>query len=566
MSTISLPVPASGVAALLNEIGQRMDLCGESPFKSRSYFSAAENLFTHPVPLDQVVTQGKLKTIPGVGEAIAEKIIKLHKTGTHPTLEFLRSQHPPGVLDLLKIPGLGPKKAAALYQSLKISSLAELEAACKEDKLAKEKGFGAKLQAKILESIDFNKKNHGLMKMDAGHGRAAALSAIVKGANPSIQSILIAGDVRRGCEVCGVVELVAQIDDSVAVLESTEDYRITTATTKNLGAALLFATGSENHLAALREIAHSKGLDLTPNGLKRGFEELPATTEAEIYAALDLPEIPPELREGRGEIGRAKAGLLPRLIELKDLRGIMHCHTVYSDGSNTLDEMAEATRKLGQEYFGVCDHSQSAAYAGGLRVEKVRSQHVLADELNQAYAGKGFKIFKGIESDILEVGELDYPDDVLDSFDFIVASVHSRFQLDRKAQTARIVNAVSNPRTTILGHATGRLLLTREPYEVDMEAVLKACADHGVAVEINADPHRLDLDWRLHQRALELGCLLAINPDAHDTKGLLNQKWGVIAARKGGVEARHVLNCLNLAEIEQHFEKRKAAARSRSSR
>ncbi len=563
MSESVLPVSAQGVAALLNEIGQRMELGGESPFKSRTYFSAAENLLAHSVPLAQVVAQGKLKSISGVGEGIAEKIIKLHKTGTHPTLEFLREQFPAGVLDLMKIPGLGPKKAAALYQSLKIASLADLEAACLAEKLAAEKGFGAKLQAKILESLAFQKRNEGLVKINVGHTRAFASSRALRGRHPSIKDVIPAGDVRRGCEVCGPVDLVVVMDDETAdaVLESSAEFRVTISPSKSLGAALLFATGTDGHVSTLRALAHAKGIELTPESMRRGTDELPCSTEAEIYAALGLHFIEPELREGRGEIERAKLSACPRLIEDKDLRGILHCHTVFSDGANTLDEMAEATRKLGFEYFGVCDHSQSAAYAGGMRIEKVRAQHALADELNRGYHGKRFRVFKGVESDILEDGALDYPAEQLDAFDFIVASVHSRFQLDRAAQTARIINAVSNPHTTILGHATGRLLLQREPYDVDVEAVLQACGEHGVAVEINADPHRLDLDWRWHQRALELGCMLAINPDAHDTAGLLNQKWGVINARKGGVEAKHVLNCMDLAGIEKHFEKRKQAAR-----
>jgi DNA polymerase (family 10) len=245
------------------------------------------------------------------------------------------------------------------------------------------------------------------------------------------------------------------------------------------------------------------------------------------------------------------------LIEQQDLKGILHCHTSFSDGSNTLDEMAEATRKLGMQYFGVCDHSQSAAYAGGMRFEKVRAQHQMADKLNQDYETQRFRIFKGVESDILEGGALDYIDAQLAEFDFIVASVHSRFQLGNAEQTARIVNAVRNPHTTILGHATGRLLLQREGYDVDLDEILKACAEHGVAVEINADPHRLDLDWRWHARALELGCMLSINPDAHDTGGLLNQKWGVIVARKGGVPAERVLNCMDLSEFEKHLAERK---------
>ncbi len=562
MPNPQLPLSAEAIAALLNEIGLRMEFGGESPFKARAYYSAAESLHAMAAELPALIAQGKLKTIPGVGEAIAEKILKLHKTGTHPMLEYLRSQYPAGVLDLMKISGLGPKKAAQLYQSLGIDSLTSLENACMAGQLAKEKGFGPKVQSKILEGIAFEKKNTGLYKIDAAHTRAHAACQALKDRYPSFKDVLAAGDVRRGCEVSGAADLVAVIDASGAdePVEMERDIRVVTTPRARLGAALLFATGNAEHLAALHERATSRGLALTPDGLQRGNEELPCASEAEIYEALGLAYIEPELREGRDEIERAERGALPRLIKDADLRGILHCHTNFSDGSNTLEEMAEATRTLGMGYFGVCDHSQSAAYAGGMKFEKVLVQHTLADELNAGYEGKHFRIFKGVESDILEDGALDYPPQQLAQFDFVVASVHSRFQLDKAAQTARIVNAVKNPRTTILGHPTGRLLLQRGPYEVDLDAVLKACADHGVAVEINADPHRLDLDWRWHARALELGCTLAINPDAHDTAGLPNQKWGVVVARKGGVPAERVLNCLALSEIAKHFEARKAKA------
>ncbi|HLX62109.1 MAG TPA: PHP domain-containing protein [Planctomycetota bacterium] len=553
-----LPLPLHSVAALLDEIGKRMELVGESPFKIRAYYVAAENLVLITTPLEELIAKGKLKEIPGVGEAIAEKIIKLHKTGTHPTLEFLREQFPAGVLDLLKIPGLGPKKAAALYQSLKISSLAELESACRDGLLAKEKGFGAKFQDKILEGLAFERKNVGLLRIDAAHDRARAACEALKSRVPSFKEVLAAGSVRRACEVVGGLDLVAVCDsEPPEPLESSADISVTIALPERLGTALLFVTGNSEHVNALRSRATARGLELTPEGLRRGSEELPCADEAEIYAALGLPYIEPELREGLGEIERAERSAQPRLIEESDLRGILHCHTDFSDGSNTLVQMAETVRKLGQQYFGVCDHSQSAAYARGMRFEKVRAQHQLADDLNRQYEGKRFRILKGIESDILEHGELDYSDEQLPQFDFIVASVHSRFQLSKKDQTARIVNAVKNPFTTILGHPTGRLLLQRESYEVDVDEILKACAEHGVAVEINADPHRLDLDWRWHGRALELGCMLSINPDAHDTGGFLNQKWGVLIARKGGVPAERVLNCLDLPAIDKHFAERR---------
>jgi DNA polymerase (family 10) len=271
-------------------------------------------------------------------------------------------------------------------------------------------------------------------------------------------------------------------------------------------------------------------------------------TEKDIYAGLGLPLIEPELREGRDEVQRAAARSLARLVRASDLRGLLHCHTDFSDGGHTLKEMAEATRERGYSYFGVADHSQSARYARGLKPEEVESQHALADTLNRRF-GDEFRIFKGIESDILGDGSLDYPEEILSRFDFVVASVHSRFRLDAEAQTARIIRAVANPHTTILGHMTGRLLLRRPGYEIDVEAILRACARHEVAVEVNANPHRLDLDWRWLQRAVELGCMISINPDAHSIDELDLTHWGVLMARKGMVPKERVLNCMSLAAL-----------------
>lgn len=554
----SLPLNAARVADLLREIGTRLEFDNESPFKVRAYYVAADNLLAQSVTLEQLVATGKLKSVPGVGEAIAEKILKLHRTGSHPTLDYLREKVPAGVLDLVRIPGVGPKKAITLYSELQISTLDTLDEACRAGKLAEVKGFGAKLQAKIIEGIALIRSSSGLCRMDQGHQRAHAARQALQDRFPSLKEVQVGGVVRRGCETCGQIVLAARYDGLPPDgLESSDEIRIFDAPTERFGAALLFATGSDAHLAALRTLAQLKGFSLSATGLVRGGDAIPCPTEEAIYTALDLPYIEPELREGRGEIEFAAHNKLPRLIQDSDLRGILHCHTAFTDGSNTLEEMAHAARKLGAQYFGVCDHSQSAAYAGGMKFEKVKIQHALADALNAAFEGKNFRIFKGIESDILKDGALDYPPEQLATFDFVVASVHSLFTLSKADQTARVIRAVENPFTTILGHPTGRLLLQRQPYEIDIDAVLKACAAKGVAVEINADPHRLDLDWRHHQRALELGCLLSINPDAHDTASLDLQKWGVKVARKGGVPADRVLNCLDLPAITRHFASRR---------
>jgi DNA polymerase (family 10) len=324
---------------------------------------------------------------------------------------------------------------------------------------------------------------------------------------------------------------------------------------KHFGATLLQATGSAAHLDQLRSLAKGKGMRLEADGLHKGGRVIGAKEE-DIYRALDLPFIEPELREGRGEIERALNGKLPKLVTDKDLHGILHCHTDASDGTETLETVAKATRQRGFQYFGVADHSKSAHYAGGLSIEQIEEQHREADRLNKSF-GKDFRILKGIESDILADGSLDYPDEVLESFDFVVASIHSRFKLDPKAQTERLLRAVSNPHTTIIGHMTGRQLMRRPGYEIDVEKVLRACAKNGVAVEINAHPWRLDLDWRWHQAALDFGCMMSINPDAHSVPELDHMHWGVAMARKGGVPAERVLNAMNLAEIQQHLKRRR---------
>jgi DNA polymerase (family 10) len=324
---------------------------------------------------------------------------------------------------------------------------------------------------------------------------------------------------------------------------------------KHFGAALLHATGSPEHLDQLKELAVKNKMTLQADGLHKG-RRLIAGSEQDIYQALGLQFIEPELREGRDEIERALKGKLPKLVADGDLHGILHCHTDASDGTETLETMANATRKRGMQYFGVADHSKSAHYAGGLWLEQIREQHREADRLNKAF-GNDFRILKGIESDILADGSLDYPDEVLASFDFVVASIHSRFKMDRKAQTGRLLRAIANPHTTIIGHMTGRQLLRRPGYDIDVEKVLRACARHGVAVEINAHPWRLDLDWRWHQAALDVGCMMSINPDAHSIRELDHMHWGVAMARKGGVPAARVLNAMTLSQITQYLKKRR---------
>lgn len=553
---------ARGVASLLREYAQRTAFRGGNPYRAKAYSRAADSLAALAVPLDVLIAEDRLTEIPGVGDAIAHIITKLHKTGSHPSLEKLRKEIPEGVLEMLAVPGLRPEKVLRLYKDLGIASLAELEAAAKDDRIKKAKGLGGALQTKILQNLAIAKSGEGRLHLH----RAAALLAHAKDsirkARPELRRVTIAGDFRRGCELVGDLAIVAEAAKvEKTSMQSAEGLQIRVSDRKHFGAALLFATGSAGHIEQLQALAAEKGMRFDADGLHKG-RTLIAGEEADIYQALGLPFIDPELREGRGEVEAARKGKLPKLVTDQDLRGILHCHTDASDGTEALETMAKATRRRGFEYFGVADHSKSAHYAGGLSVEEIAQQHREADRLNKRF-GKDFRIFKGIESDILADGSLDYPDEVLERFDFVVASIHGRFKLDRKAQTQRLLRAISDPHTTIIGHMTGRQLQRRPGYEIDVEKVLRACAKHDVVVEINAHPWRLDLDWRWHQAALDFGCMLSINPDAHSIAELDHMHWGVLMARKGGVPADRVLNAMTLAEITRYLrQKRRSLARA----
>jgi DNA polymerase (family X) len=502
---MALPLDSQAIAALLREFAQRTAAGGGNRYRSKAYKRAADSVATLPILLEQLIAERRLREIPGVGDGIAEVIATLHKTGSHPALEALRQE-------------------------------------------------GGALPGDTTDD-----SGSGQRHID----RAAMLldnaTRTLSEARPELKRITVAGDFRRGAELVGDLALVAEapsLENGPSTLTAGGELTVHLTDAAHYGITLLHATGSKSHIEALTALARDKGLTLDRSGLRQGRKRLAAASEEAIYQRLGLPFIAPELREGRDEIARALANDLPQLVTDKDLRGLLHAHTDLSDGVDTLEAMAEATRARGYRYLGVADHSISAHYAGGLTAPEIAAQHRAIDRLNKRF-GKGFRILKGIESDILADGSLDYPDEVLARFDFVVASVHSRFKLDRKAQTQRIVRAVANPRTTILGHMTGRRLLQRPGYAVDVEAILKACAGHGVAVEINAHPWRLDLDWRWHQRALALGCLLSINPDAHSTRELDHTRWGVVMARKGGVPADRVLNCRNLAQLTRYLSQRR---------
>lgn len=552
------PLDGAQVARLLLELARLSELAGDNPYKARAYARAAEALSALPLPLGELVARSALRDIPGVGPAIADKIARLHRTGTDPALEALRRRIPAGLVEMLAIPGLSAKQALQVHRKSGIETVVALQEACARGDLAA-KGFAAALERKVLQGLELQRRGQGRRLLHRATELMAEAAAHLARSRPELQRIAVAGDVRRGCELVADLRLVAQVDRRVREIGEIAldgDIRLHLADERRYGVALVLATGSPEHVEGLRAVAAARGFSLDGRGLRRQGRLVPCREEAQVYAALGLPPIPPELREGRGEIERAAAGGLPDLVAAEDLRGVLHSHTDASDGADTLEEMAAAARARGWEYFGVADHSRTAAYAGGLTLPEIEAQHALADGLNRRSRGR-FRVFKGIESDILPDGALDYPDEVLGRFDFVVASVHGRFGLDERAQTERILRAVANPHTTILGHMTGRMLLRREGYEIDIERVLAACAEHGVAVEINANPHRLDLDWRWHARALELGCLLSINPDAHSIAELDLTRWGVLMARKGGVPRERVLNSLDRHALAEHFQARR---------
>ena len=573
----------SAVADALEEIGLLLELLGENPFKTRAYANAARVLRGLDRDLDELVREKQLGEIKGFGPALVEKIGVLVTTGRLPYLEDLRKQVPAGMLDWLKIPGLGPKKARVIHLNLGISTLVELEAAAKDGKLRDLEGFGAASEKKILEGIGRVREHASRFLQPLIRSEAERLLALVR-AVPGVTRAEVAGSVRRRRETSKDIDVVCTAKDPAAVIDAfasakgvaavigkgetkcsvalesgpNADLRVVEA--KAYPFALLYFTGSKAHNIVLRGRAGKLGLKLNEYGLvTEDGRETAARDEAAIYRALGLPYIEPELREDAGEIEAAEAGTLPTLIERSDLKGILHCHSTWSDGTASIREMAEAARAMGMTYLGLCDHSRAAAYAGGLSIERVREQHAEIDALNAEYGGS-FRVLKGTEVDILVDGALDWPEEVLRSFDLVVASVHSRFNLSADEQTARIVRAIESGFVDVVGHVTGRLLLTRDPYALHLHRVLDAAAERGVAVEINAHPMRLDLDPPSLRYGLARGMKTAIDPDSHDTAGLHDVDYGIGVARKGWCSAEDVLNAWPLDRLLRWIEERRARA------
>ena len=553
-------------AHVLTQIAAYLELRGESRFKAKAYQGAARALVGLDTDdLAALDRDGTLAATRGLGPATLSVVRDLIDTGESRYLTQLKADLPPGVLELLEVPGLATPKIHLLHETLGVDSLDSLEAAAREGKLAKLKGFGPKTAERILKGIVAVRAAGSQQLYPRAIAAAGALLSGVRN-HPDISQAEIAGSLRRHRETAGNVNIVAACRVSpVAVARSFarapgvreadgegtaslrieyvdgEQLRLHCVPTINFAVALWRATGTEEHVAAVASRLATHGFTVEGDVvLDATGSEVPVPDEATLYSLAGLAWVPPEMRESLGEVEAAARGALPQLLEPADLRGVLHCHTTWSDGKASVAEMAAAAQGRGWEYIGISDHSQAAFYAGGLTPDQVREQHDEIDEYNATHPD--FRVLKGIEADILADGSLDYDDALLDRLDFVIASVHSRFSMDLASMTSRVLRALEDPRLTILGHPTGRLLLSREAYAIDMDAVLEKAGAVGAAVELNADPHRLDLDWRLLPRARECGIPIEIGPDAHSTAGLDNIRYGVGMARKAGLRAADVLN------------------------
>jgi DNA polymerase (family X) len=571
------------VAQVLEQIAAFLELKGENPFRIRAFRTAARAVGGFPADLRDGIDDGSLAATKGVGPATLQIVAEIVTTGRASMLEELREQIPPGLVEMLAIQGLGVAKIRQIHDVLDIDSLPELEAAALDGRLARLSRFGPKTSENILKGIAYLRQASAFRLLhhaaDEAEGLRAALERM-----PGVLQVVVAGDVRRRAEVVRDLVLVIVADvppgelfkrlsqlPGVHEFAGQDDRRLTlrfaggasaqivVTTPVNTGAVLVQATGSEAHLRALAVHAASRDLALSGAVLWRGSAFVPTPDEAAFYAALGLDCIPPELREGQNEIEAAERHALPRLLERGDLRGFLHCHTRYSDGSNSVEELARACRASGYEYVGITDHSQAAAYAGGLKAGDLARQADEIDEVNGRL--EGIRVLKGVEADILQDGRIDFDEAVLARLDFVIASIHSRFNMNAAEMTARMLAAMDNPHLTIIGHPTGRLLLSRDPYGLDVDAVIEKAAATGVALEINADPHRLDLDWRLARRARDRGAAISIGADAHSAAGIANVEYGVSMARKAWLGAGDILNALPAEEFLARVARRRAGWR-----
>ncbi len=574
------------IASTLENIGMLLALKENSnQFEVRAYENAARAINSLDGDIEELVHTGKLKGTPGLGPALIKRIEEMVNSGHSSYYEELRAATPPIKIEMLRIQGLGPKKINAIYDQLHVTTIAELEQACRDNKVAHLPGFGEKTQDNILQGIAFLIQHADRFYYPVAEAEAERIrSALAE--LPEIVRLEVAGSLRRRRETVKDIDMVASVADdaddearrkimdfftsqpsvqaitgkgetkSSVILGSGMAMDLRVVKDSQFPYTLHHFTGSREHHIPLRRRALSMNMTINDYGLFKGkeldLELIPCKNETDIYAALGMSYIEPELREDMGEIEAAAQGTLPQLVQASDLRGVLHVHSTWSDGQNTIREMAEACIARGLQYLGISDHSKAAAYAGGLNEEQLRRQHVEIDRLNEEYHGR-LRILKGTECDILKDGSLDYADDVLASLEFVIASIHSNFNLSPAEQTSRMLRAIANPYVSIIGHPTGRILLERAGYTMDMEAVIAAAAARGVCIEINASPARLDLDWRLVRRARDKGMKIPIDPDAHTLEGLDDMRYGIGIARKGWLSAADVLNTMEVGTLLDFF-------------
>jgi DNA polymerase (family 10) len=579
METLKDFMDKKAVADVLEQIAAFLELRGENPFRIRAFRTAARAIGSYGGDLRQGLEDGSLAAAKGVGPATLQIATELINTGRAGILEELREQIPPGLVEMLAISGLGVAKIRQIHDVLGVESLPDLEAAATDGRLAKLPRFGRKTSENILKSIAFLRQANAFRlshhAAEEAEGLRAALARL-----PGVTAAIVAGDVRRRSEVVRdlVLVLVAEVSPAelfkrLSQLPGVHEFggqderrltlrfaggasaQIVVTTPVNVGAVLVQATGSEQHLTELASHASERGFSLTGAALWRGSDFVPTPDEERLYGALGLPFLAPELREGQGEVAAAARGELPRLLELGDLRGFLHCHTTYSDGSNSVEQLAVACRAAGYQYIGITDHSQAAAYAGGLTSDDLLRQADEIDEVNIRL--EGIRVLKGVEADILADGRVDFEEHVLARLDFVIASIHSRFNMSPPEMTARLLAAMDNRYLTIIGHPTGRLLLSRDPYGIDLDAVIEKAARQGVALEINADPHRLDLDWRVLRRVRAGGAMISIGADAHSIPGIGYVEYGVGMARKGWLGPDDILNTRSVEDFTAYARRRR---------
>jgi DNA polymerase (family 10) len=559
-------------AHVLNQIGSLLELTGAPRFNARAYQKAGRAILALGADdLAPLLKSGELQKTPNVGPATVAVIRDLIENGESSLLERLNEETPRGLVQMARVPGLGIAKVRLIHSELGVETLEDLEKAARDGRLAKIKGFGPKTAERVLGGIQFARDSGRRSLYHRGLLEATVLREGVS-RHPDVIEAFIAGTVRRHLEVIGDIDIVAvcsadpagvarSFADQPAVKDAIEngprvsiryvdDTRMDLwcATPAEAAVTLWRATGSESHIVGIESFASERGFTLKDASLvdPRG-KKVRIGSEADFFNALALDLIPPELREGTGEIEAAASESLPELVTSDDIKGALHCHSTWSDGGATIAEMAGAAKARGWKYVGITDHSQAAFYAGGMKRDEILRQHEEIDELNSRM--RGFRILKGIECDILPGGDLDYGDDTLDMFEYVVGSVHSQFKLGEREMTARILKAMDDPRLTILGHATGRLLLSRQPYELDIDAVLDKAVETGTVLELNCDPHRMDLDWRYVREAKEKGITIEIGPDAHSEIELDNVESGVGMARKAWLTRNDVLNTKSAAQV-----------------